>query len=46
MLDFEEIYRICSKYSMISRERFLNNVESVNYIEANNISGCIVEIGV
>jgi hypothetical protein len=31
---------------MISRERFLNNVESVNYIENYNISGCIVEIGV
>lgn len=46
MATFEEIYKICSQYSMISKERFLSNVSSVEYIEMNNIPGCIIEIGV
>lgn len=46
MSNIEEIYEICSKYSMISRERFVCNINSVKYIEEKNIPGCIVEIGV
>jgi len=42
----EDIIAICSNYSMISRERFLNNLDAVQEVEASNIDGDIVEIGV
>ncbi len=42
----DEIIDICKQYSMISRERFLNNIQSVKYIEEKEIPGDIVEIGV
>jgi hypothetical protein len=42
----DAIINICKSYSMISRERFLNNIESVQYVEEKNIPGDIVEIGV
>ena len=41
-----EIYLICKNYSMISKERFDNNIFAVKYIEENNIPGDIIEIGV
>jgi hypothetical protein len=42
----EETIQICQKYSMISRERFQNNIESIKYCQDNNIDGSVVEIGV
>jgi len=41
-----DIIQICKEYSMISYERFQNNIESVDYIQKNKIEGDIVEIGV
>lgn len=46
MASVEEIYDICRSYSMISKERFMENIKAVEYIEKNNIKGCIIEIGV
>jgi len=40
------IIELCKKYSMITTERFLNNINSVKLVEKNNIQGDIVEIGV
>jgi O-methyltransferase len=42
----EETIEICQKYSMLSRERLENNIESIKYIQDNNINGAVVEIGV
>jgi O-methyltransferase len=42
----ELIIKECSKYSMISTERFHNNIDMVKYVESNEIPGDIVEIGV
>ena len=42
----EKIIDISKKYSMISNERLINNIESIKYIEDNNIDGAVVEIGV
>jgi len=42
----DNLIDLCKNYSMISRERFLNNINSVEYIENNKIEGDIVEIGV
>jgi O-methyltransferase len=41
-----DIISVCKEYSMISTERFLNNIKSVEYILDSNIPGDIVEIGV
>lgn len=46
MGSIEEIISICKNYSMISVERFMENIKAVEYIEKNNIEGCIIEIGV
>lgn len=42
----KKIIEICKKYSMISEERFKNNINSVKNIQKKNILGDIVEIGV
>lgn len=42
----KKIIEICKKYSMISEERFKNNINSVKKIQKKNILGDIVEIGV
>jgi len=42
----QETIEICKEYSMISQERFQNNIESINYIQNNNINGAVVEVGV
>jgi hypothetical protein len=41
-----KIIEICKKYSMISEERFKNNINSVKTVQKKNILGDIVEIGV
>ena len=37
---------LCRPYTMISTERLLQNMKSVDYVEENDIPGDIVEIGV
>ncbi len=44
--DINEIITTCHTMSMISVERFLNNIMSVQHVEMHNIPGDIVEIGV
>lgn len=46
MSAIDEIYNICSSYSMISKERFSCNINAVKEIEEKGIEGCIIEIGV
>jgi O-methyltransferase len=45
-MDRGNIIATCRQYSMISPERFNNNIDSVLHIESKNIPGDIVEIGV
>ena len=45
-MDRGNIIATCRQYSMISTERFNNNIDSVLHIESKNIPGDIVEIGV
>jgi hypothetical protein len=42
----ESIISKCQPFSYLSVERFNNNINSVNFVNANNIEGDIVEIGV
>jgi len=42
----KEIIEICRPYSMISDARFENNIQSLQTVQNNKISGDIVEIGV
>ncbi len=44
--DFVEIYDLCKKYTMTSRERMYSLYQSVKYIVKNDISGDFVECGV
>jgi hypothetical protein len=37
---------LCGKYSLISTERMLTNIDSIEYIQKNKIEGDIVEVGV
>jgi O-methyltransferase len=41
-----DIIKVCCKYSMISVERFMNNIDSIKHVCKNNVEGDIVEIGV
>lgn len=45
MID-KTILQKCSPYSLISKERFLNNIFAVCHVESQKIEGDIVEIGV
>jgi len=42
----DEIIKFVRLYSLLSEERLINNIESVQYILDNNIEGDVVEIGV
>jgi hypothetical protein len=42
----DQIIEISSRYSLLSRERLLLNIEAVNEVNKQNIKGDIVEIGV
>jgi hypothetical protein len=41
-----DIIRKCRAYSMISTERFMNNINAVSHVENKNVDGDVVEIGV
>jgi O-methyltransferase len=45
-VEYDNIIKICNQYSMISYERFVNNINSVKNVERNKIEGDIIEIGV
>jgi len=40
------IVAVCSPYTMVSTERLLQNIKSIDHVETNSILGDIVEIGV
>jgi len=42
----EGIVEICRQYSALSRERLLNNLDMISYVNARSIDGDIVEVGV
>lgn len=45
-MNFEQIYQICSPYTMTSLQKMQRLHESVTYINKNNIDGSFVECGV
>lgn len=45
-LDFNQIYQICSPYTMTSLRKMQRLYESVIYLNENNINGSFVECGV
>lgn len=42
----DSIMKLCKLYTMISQERMLQNMKSVDIVEKNSIHGDIVEVGV
>lgn len=40
------IIETCAPYSMISRDRFENNIDAIDYAERHRLAGDVVEIGV